>query len=382
MTLYQIIKREMREIFLQDPRRLIFVFGAVLLYLFLFGALYEPGVVKHIPALIYDEDQSHLSRELIQNLADSESFDFVCETSSQEEMAQLLGNKKAYMALLIPRDFSQQIAAGRSTTILYTVNGGNLVFANTTAISAQDIVNGFSDKIASRYAALRLNQDERLLEKKIAPVNYTLRILNNPTQTYLLFFSIGLSMTAFEQGMFFAIGASVHYDFKHQAELAATSIYKLLFGKLLLHWLFSMLAFAGFLFLASVWDIPVKASWSELFLLGGAFCFAVLLLGLLAATFFSTELKFVKISLLYVVPAFILSGYTWPLESMPIYIQVLAKSFFPLTWMANAMRELLLSGVTGNIAENVSVLLGMGTSCLLFTPRMFQCGLQKNLIKH
>lgn len=169
MNVWQIIKREIKEIFIQDPRRIIFVFGAILLYLFLFGFLYGPGVVKHIPTLICDEDQSHLSRELIRNLEDNESLDIQQEVSSEEELQQALMNKEVYAAIQIPKNFSKDITQGHSTTVLYMVNGSNLVFANTTSLAVQDTVNECSDKLAAHYASLRLGMDESILKKRNHP---------------------------------------------------------------------------------------------------------------------------------------------------------------------------------------------------------------------
>ncbi|WP_196592305.1 ABC transporter permease [Pectinatus frisingensis] len=379
MNLWQIIKRELYEIFLKDPRRIIFIFGAILIYLFLFGSLYEPGIVKHVPAIIYDEDQSHLSRKLIKNIDDSETFEIVQNASSEEAMLQALDNKEVYAAIQIPRDFSKNIALGHPATVLYMVNGANLVFANTTATAAQDIINNYSDNIAINYTSLRLGLSQDILTPKIIPIHYNLRMMNNPIQTYLFFFCIGLSMTAFEQGLFFAVGASVHYDLNHLSELNGTPIYKLIFGKLLLHWSLATIAFISFLFLAGhVWYVPVKASYIKLLLLNSAFCFAVLCLGIFIAAFFITELKFVKVSLVYVVPAFIFSGYTWPLESMPASMQLMAKIFFPLTWMSNPIRDLLLSGTTNNLIQDILMLLSIGSVCLVFSVKAFNYGRKKH----
>ncbi|MBR1420058.1 MAG: hypothetical protein IJ575_03235 [Selenomonadaceae bacterium] len=68
--------REFRNC-LKDPRRLIFIFGASIVYLFLFGMLYQPNIVQKIPTVIFDEDQSKLSREIIQNFSDSDAFEIV-----------------------------------------------------------------------------------------------------------------------------------------------------------------------------------------------------------------------------------------------------------------------------------------------------------------
>ena len=66
MSFWKIIKREFRHIFLSDPRRALYLFGASVTYALVFGLLYNNHVVNNIPLAIYDEDQSQISRRLVQ----------------------------------------------------------------------------------------------------------------------------------------------------------------------------------------------------------------------------------------------------------------------------------------------------------------------------
>src|SRR5690242_18860336 len=118
MNLFEIVKRELKQMFIEDRRRVNFIFGASLAYLFIFGLLYAPHVVKNVPIVICDEDQSSLSRELIQALDDSERLKIILETSSEEEMLESLKEKRAYAAIHIPHDFTQKVTAGRSSPVL------------------------------------------------------------------------------------------------------------------------------------------------------------------------------------------------------------------------------------------------------------------------
>ena len=70
MTWWQIFMQECTLLIKKDPRRIIFIIGAPIAYLFLFGLLYSPQIVNHIPIAICDEDQTPLSRAIIQQLSD------------------------------------------------------------------------------------------------------------------------------------------------------------------------------------------------------------------------------------------------------------------------------------------------------------------------
>ncbi|SEJ59535.1 ABC-2 type transport system permease protein [Propionispira arboris] len=365
MNWKSLVLREVKGIFVKDPRRILFLFGAIWGYLFIFGFLYNQGVVKHIPAVLYDADQSELSRSLVQAIEDSESISFVKDVTSEEAMEYSLAEKKSYMAIEIPKNFAKDIQLGKTGTVLYMANGANIIFANTTAIAVQDTINEFSDKVAIKNTARRLSVHEKVLAQKLMPIDFELRILNNPTQTYLFFFCIGLALAAFQSGLCFAVGASVHSDIQEAVLLKETPVLKRIITKFIVYWLGSMISFGVFLLLANYfWHIPVRAPLSKLMLLNGAFSFDVIMLAMLISSFFATELKFVKAVLLYVVPSFIFSGYTWPLQSMPTSMQWVGKIFFPLTWMASPTRELMLSGNTGNYVKSVIILCFTGALSL------------------
>mgnify|MGYP003585968926 FL=1 len=375
MGIRQIIQREFRQC-RKDGRRFVFLFGAALAYLLIFGVLYTPNIVKNIPCIIYDEEQSQLSRELVRNFEDSDSFSIVGYVDTQEKMQQALREKQAYAAIGIPRDFSKKIKTGGYSPFLFMVNGSNIILTNITSSAAQDIAAEFSNKLATRNAAMRLGANEELLAKRIAPVNCHLRVLHNPTQGYTYFFLLGLAMAAFQQGIFFAVGASTLYEYENCEE--DIKAWKLIMGKLIYYWVLSMLSFAMVILMAKdFWGIFLKAPATQIFLLGGIFCFAAITFCMLVASLFHTEMQFVRGAIMYPVPAFIFSGYTWPRESMGPVMQSLA-SFFPLSWLSNTVREFFLSGISAHYIQSIEALLIIGFVCMAAVNFSFARGLKKH----
>ena len=89
-----------------------------------------------------------------------------------------------------------------------------------------------------------------------------------------------------------------------------------------------MLSFAIIIFaIENFAEVELRASMIQVMILGGIFSLSVLSFGSLFAALFKTEIDFIRASILYPVPAFILSGYTFPIESMPSSMQILAKFF-------------------------------------------------------
>lgn len=353
-----LIRRELANAFFHDARRAIFLFGAATAYLILFGILYYPGVVKEIPTVVCDEEHTAYSRLLTRQVDDDERLGLVRVVADEGEARDMLRRKEVYAAVIIPADFSHDILNGRSAKVLFMLNGANIITTNIATTAGNDIVNTFNTRFAARQAALQTSGDEQMLKKRISPVETTLRVLNNPTQSYMMFFVTGLAMAAMQQGFFLAIGAAVQCDFRNP-ELKGTSKGKLLVVKVGVYWVLSILSFGLVCVLARLLGIHDRASIQSLGLLAGAFSFAAISLGLFASSIFHNELQFVRASIMYTVPAFIFGGYTWPLEAMDPVTQVVAQAF-PMAWMSNAVRELFLSGHLATLSHNLTALTVMG----------------------
>ncbi|MFV0618622.1 ABC transporter permease [Megasphaera sp. WILCCON 0056] len=359
MGILSLIRRELANAFLHDARRAIFLFGAATAYLILFGILYYPGVVKEIPTVVCDEDHTAYSRFLTRQVDDDERLGLVRVVADEEEARAMLRQKEAYTAVIIPARFSHDVLNGGHASVLFVLNGANIITTNIASTAGNDIVNTFNTRIASRQAALRTSGDEQALKKRISPIETTLRVLNNPTQSYMMFFMVGLAMAAMQQGIFLAVGAAVQGDFKDRDGLKDAPKAAVLAVKVILYWGLSVLSFTLVCVISAFLGIPDRASVTALLAIASAFSFAAVSLGLFASSLFHNELQFVRASIMYTVPAFIFGGYTWPLEAMDPLTQIVAQAF-PMAWMSNAVRELFLSGHLATLNENLAVLCGMG----------------------
>lgn len=359
MGFIALIRRELANAFLHDARRAIFLFGAATAYLILFGILYYPGVVKEIPTVVCDEEHTAYSRLLTRQVDDDERLGLVRVVADEGEARDMLRRKEVYAAVIIPADFSHDILNGRSAKVLFMLNGANIITTNIATTAGNDIVDTFNTRFAARQAALRTSGDEQMLKKRILPVETTLRVLNNPTQSYMMFFMVGLAMAAMQQGIFLAIGAAVQGDFKDTEGLKGAPKAAVLVVKVAVYWLLSVLSFALVCVISYGLGIPDRASVTALLTLASAFSFAAVSLGLFASSLFHNELQFVRASIMYTVPAFIFGGYTWPLEAMDPVTQVVAQAF-PMAWMSNAVRELFLSGHLATLSHNLTALTVMG----------------------
>ena len=143
-------------------------------------------------------------------------------------------------------------------------------------------------------------------------------------------------------------------------------------AKILPYFLISIIAYAANLLVAKyVFAYPIKIDiLSNLFMIGAAFAFIIANIGGIVANLVHSELAFTRISLAYVVPAFILSGYTWPLEGMirPVY---LLAQLSPLTYLANTFREIILLGYSVDCVKNSLILLISGIVAFFLAAHLY-----------
>jgi ABC-type polysaccharide/polyol phosphate export systems, permease component len=360
MNWRSIVRREIRQMFVTDRRRAVILFGASLACLILFGLLFGTQALNAVPIVIYDENQTQFSRSIVQAFDDSERFRIVDYVATQDAMEDALRNKVAYAAVHIPPKFAQDVKSGRSSTILLMADGANTLIINTVTTAAQEIVAAFSQKTGASLVQINTGQLPSAALHKTGPVDFRLRVLNNPTQGYMAFFVLGLAMAAFQQGIFLAVGASIQSEYPHPDDLKNARPLSIVTGKLLPFFVLAALAFFVAIMVAIyIFGIPGKASLTDLFLLSAAFIFAAIGFSFFIASLCRSELTFVRISVAYTVPAFIFSGYTWPQAAMDPLGKTLAY-LFPLSYFSTTVRELMLAGYSPLLGRNSAILLLIG----------------------
>lgn len=360
MNFWQIFKRELRQLFIKDARRAFYLFGASAVYVILFGLLYSTGVVKYVPMVVYDQDQTQFSRTLVQAFEDSERYEVVAYLTTQEEMEDYLRNKTAQAALVIPPNFSRDVKQGRSSQILLEANGSNIVIANAVMTSAQEIMTEYSAGVG-RGLVESIGQMPNQAINRVAPIAFSLRVINNPTLSYLNFFVLGVAMAALQQGILLSVGASMFGE--ESREIPSFSSVTVMLGKLCPYWLGGIVSYLlALLISAEVFGIPWRGSVFSILLLGAVFSFAVTAMGSLMATFCKDEVGFTQLSLTYTVPAFIYSGYAWPVHAMDGFSTALSY-FFPITYIGDNVRDLMLSGHAPLMTYGTVVLTFIGLIC-------------------
>jgi ABC-2 type transport system permease protein len=370
MKLTEIMLLELRALFGRKRPAALLLFGIPILYSLLFGTVYSGNVIKHIPAVIYDQDQTATSRALIQAYMDSERYQVVAEVTTQEAMEQYLRESQALVAISIPPRFAQNIKLGMGSEILIVTNSANNMFANTVISSSQELIQTFSAATGQKLLEA-VNQLPAPALRSVAPVKLGVRIINNPTTSYTNFMLAGLMANGVQIAILLVAGTLLVKEYDQPARWQQTSSAAIVTGKLLACWLSALGAFLTSLGIVTlVFAVPVRSNPVSLVLIGSAFTFLVVSLSLFFSALAQSEVSALQTPLLYLMPGLLFSGLSWPQLAM----NDLARFFsalMPLTYLADTLRDLLLAGYSPALSKNMAIMFAGGALLCLCTIFIF-----------
>ena len=351
MTFVAACRDELAQIFRRQHKIAFLLFAVPLLCSLGFGSVYGGNLLKEIPTAIYDQDQTATSRALVQAVADNERFAVRYQVDSQEELEYLLHENKALAAVTIPPHFARDIKHGLRSQVMISANGANLMFASAASSSGQEVVQTFAGGLAARLLEGGGQLPGAAL-KTAAPLRFALRLPNNPTTAYNYFMLAGLAANVLQLGIMLAVcGVMIR-----QRGLACEGFFALL-GRLFSYWCCSLLSFALCVAaLVLAFGVPCRAPLWQFLFLAAAFCAAMIATGIFFSALARDEVTAVQLPMLYIMPAFLFSGYSWPMFAMTGFGKTFS-ALTPIHYAAENLRDLMLSGYAPALAWDSAILI-------------------------
>ena len=336
-----IIKKEVRQL-KRDTRLLAVIFSFPVLLLIMFGYAVNFDV-KHIKIVIYDQDKSQLSRDFINSLNSSEYFNIVEFINSENDINNLLDQKTAQCIVVIPSDFSKKINSNKNTSIQYLIDG---VDANTASIIQNYMfaaTGQFNQKVSSNILA-------RNGMKVFIPLSLETQFWFNPDLKTTRFLIPGLiAMILIVTAVITVALSFVREKEKgtmEQLNVSSLKTIELILGKTF-PFVVIALVNAGLILLAGyiLFGVEVKGSILLLFLTTLIFLTASTSLGIfISVVSDSQQVAFTAATFVSLLPSLILSGFVFPIDSMPWLIQIITN-ITPAKFFINILRAIILRGV-------------------------------------
>jgi ABC-2 type transport system permease protein len=361
-----IIREEWLNI-LRDRRLFAILLLVPLLYTALFGYLYSQQRVTEISTVIYDGDNTQLSRQIIQSFDQSDSFAVTRQVRSEGEIQQTIEHGEAKVGIIIPNDFSIRLKHGENVPVLTFIDGSNMLISNAASRAANQVVStlGFA---ASTYKLQQQGLNGEQISSTFAPIPFRARILYNPTFNYSYFLVYGLVGAILQQVLLLGISLTVTRD-KERGMWQRFAPWRgmpwrLAYAKTVPYFLIGMVNMMTVFSLCLYgFHLPFRGEIVPVVALGATFTLALLGIGYLASLFSSNQVGATQITMLIAVPSFLLSGFTWPFEAMPHVLYILGH-VLPLTYFLDAVREIFIKGNGFDSVWRDCVTLGlMGVLC-------------------
>jgi ABC-2 type transport system permease protein len=359
--LFSVARKELLHI-LRDPMTLMFTLLIPIGELFMLGYAIDMNV-RHIHTAILDQCGTQESRTLLERFENSEDFTIVARVFSEEELTHVLVAGRARVGIKIPADYSQRLQAGRTAQLLVLVDGSE----SGVAAEAINVSNG-----------LALSESlERALGDRSLPVEVRPRVLFNPDTRSPNFFIPGL-MVVMCQMMSTLLAATAIVREKESGtleQLFMTPVRptELIPGKMAPYLVLTTLEFCAIAFLMrTVFQVPIHGAFTTLLALALPFVLTMIGLGLLISTRASTREAAIQLTTGTILPSVFLSGYVFPVESMPVVFQWLAP-LLPTTWLIDAARGVILRGCGWpELWRHAAVLWAMALAVLVISTLRFR----------
>ncbi len=337
-----VTKKEIKQL-VRDKRMLfvILFFPVFLLGIFGYAVSFD---VKNIQLAIYDLDRSPESRELINYLTSSNYFRAVKYISSEKEIKTTLDDKVAQVVLVIPNDFSEKLGKGtENVKIQYLIDGVN----GNTATIIYNYVKSATFDFNAKYQRDRL---AALGKKAFVPLNLEPLFMFNPELNSTKFLLPGLIAMILIVTATITVSLSLVREKEkgtiEQLEISSLSTVEVLTGKTLPYILIGLLD-AVFILVAGniLFDVVVKGNYFILFISTMIFIVASTSMGIFVSVVSDTQqIAFTMATFLSMLPSVILSGFIFPIESMPYIIQ-LVTNISPAKFFIIILRAIILRGV-------------------------------------
>lgn len=359
--LMAVMRKELRQL-KRDRVTFAMIVGIPIMQMLMFGYAINTDV-RNLAAAVADQADSHLSRQFIADLGQTQVLDFRHVVDTAAQLEELLRTGRISIGVFIPPDFDRRSIDSRRS-------------------AAQLLIDGVDPTIVGVANQLRntpLRFDSTALKPKEA-ATLEVRPYFNPERRSAVFVIPGLIGIILTLTMTMFTAVSVVREREHgNLELlinTPVSTTQLMVGKVVPYIVIGLVQLALILAVGRLlFDIPVRGSIFELYVAASFFIAANLALGLFISTLVKTQFQAIQITIFVLLPSILLTGFMFPFDGMPKIVQYIGE-ILPNTHFIRLTRGIMLRGASLSEMQQELLALGVFTSIALsgaiirFTKRL------------
>ncbi|HEX7636029.1 MAG TPA: ABC transporter permease [Noviherbaspirillum sp.] len=335
----------------------------VQMLLFGYAATFE---IFNVSMAVLDQDHSQESRALISAFVSSKRFEVTTVAGTLADAKAAVESSSAQIAIIVPPGFAGLLRKGRTSPVQVLVDGTN----SNTALIALGYVGQIAGGFGQNHAFDLAQRTGRLLGHPLVNVTMAERYWYNPNLNSHWFFVPGvigtLTLITIVNLTAFAIVREREVGTLEQILVTPIRPFEFIVGKTLPFFLIGLIQVALATAVGMIWfDVPFKGNPLVLLLGTCLFLLSTLAIGLLISTLCKTQQQAFASNFFVLNPMFILSGFSFPIASMPDALQWITY-LDPLRYFLVIVRGTYIKGVGMDILwPQMLALLIMGTGLLL-----------------
>ena len=348
--------REEAVLVYEDKSILLTCLFAPLFYAFFVGSIYKNKEVLEIPLIVVDMDHSSMSQKLSATLDAHPKIWLKHKLSNMKEAKELFYNLDGQGILMIPKGFERDIMHLESNELPLYLNNSKFLTSNELNKAVQQIGLGLSVGVKIKYFMAK-GQTEQSAFQKSLPIIPAVISVYNATNNYGDYLLPILLILIIQQTLIIGFGQSIIHSLKEHPDpdlLSAgpRTLMTLIFSKTSYYFLLYCAYFFVFYTLVfPFYNLNFEGAITLHFLSTFLYLTGVLLATILLASYFQSTIGWTEIMAFSTYPLFLISGYSWPLESMPKTLQLFAN-VLPSTPFFEAFRKLSVQGASAFHIKN------------------------------
>lgn len=331
-----------------------------LLQIMIFGYAINMDVVD-LPTAVYNQDLRPASTRLLDGLENTTYFEIKQHVHSKAEVMAAMRKGEARVGIIIPPDYSDDVALGRQASFQVLIDGTE----SNTANQALAVANQYGGVLAQEQLA----GERRGSLKEPSRVESVPYVLYNPDLKTTFLTIPGLLGIVLNNTILFLTIFSLAKE-REQGTMDQLLVTPLRASGLVVGKMFPyvVLGFLDFnLVLAAmtmIFHVPIRGSILLLEFCAFLFLFSALGMGLLISARSNTQMQAAQVSQLVVLPSILLSGFVFLIEAMPKAMQAISYSL-PMTYFLQTLRAIILKGATlPELIFPISMLVLLGSAIL------------------
>ncbi len=338
LRIRELVRKEFIQV-LRDKRYRVLLFVSPFIQLLVFGYVVNYDI-RNISVALLDYSQTYESRKLVEDFTSSNIFHIRYKVSDDRELDELLLRRKVDMGIKINPDFADIIRKGQTAPIQILADGSMSNMANVRMAYTSSVIGKYNRETIRELYARQLNY---------AQIDARIRTWYNPNLDSQYFFVPGIVafLVMFISLLLTSMAIIKEKEGGTMEQLIVTPLKasEFIIAKTIPYIIISLGQMFAIILAAIFWfGIPLNGSILLLFFATCLFLLSTLGTGLFISTISATQQQAMMSTFFFLMPAFFLSGFVFPISNMPEVVQWLTY-INPLRYFLVIIRGIFLKGV-------------------------------------